>query len=231
MFKSFLDKAKEVAKNVDVDSVKKVANEARSTVQSKMKEHGVDEVIEKVKEEGKIIGKAVSNAANEVYKENEEVLEKPVGMASKAVKKVTKHSEEIKWAGGIVAGVVAPIPTLLATTAIFLLSEDEMTEEQKKESEELKKADAQFMTNSYIEVKVDTNQSDKSKIIEGKVLSGSFEGQTFEEIGVDKMKTLKSILETELKKDEEKELGELSPAKIKEMSDTILLVERWIKFQ
>ena len=87
------------------------------------------------------------------------------------------------------------------------------------------------MKNSYIEIKVDTNESDKSKIIVGKILSGSSKGQSFEEIGVEKMNTLKSILENDLKKDSKKDLGELSPAKIKEMTDTILLVERWVKFQ
>lgn len=230
MFKDILNKAKKKMEESEIDlgSVKSVANKARNTVQEKMKEHGVDEVVDKVKKEASVVSKAATTAATEIYKENEEFLEKPVGAISNTWEKVSKHSEELKWAGGIVVGIVAPIPTLIASTAYFLLSEEEMTEEQKEENEKLKKQEPMIVKNSYIEVRVDF----ESKQMEGLVLTGSMEGKSFEEIGVEKMESLSLLLKNTLKEDEEKEgLSDLSPAKIKEMEDTITLISRWVKYK
>lgn len=201
MLKNLLNKAKEKIDSVDLKSVEHYSKEAKKTVQSEMKKHGVDKVVTKVKKEAAIVGKAVSQAAEEVYADNKDTLEKPVTAVSGVVNKISKHSEEIKWAGGILAAIVMPVTTAVAGAAIFFLSEDEedLTEsqraEKKKIEEELKDKDVVSTSTSLVELVYDK----KSKQVYGKVLVGAQKDRSFEDIGLEDMKELRSQLDMENK--------------------------------
>lgn len=222
MFKNLLNKAKEKIIQTDVTALTDIANQARDKVQTKMKEHNIDEVVNKVKKEGSIISKAVSVAASELYKENEETLEKPVSIVTDAWGKVSKHSEEIKWAGGVVIGVAAPMTTLLASTAYFLLSEDD--EDTKKSTNKNKEKPPMIVKNSFVEVVVDF----KNKTMEGVVLKGSFADCSFDEVGYENLMNLSNILQKSIDQDIK---GLSLSDEQEEMKETIKLITRWLNLK
>lgn len=197
MFKNLINKAKEKIETVDLKSVESYTKNAKKTVQREMEKHGVDKVVDRVKKEANIVGKAVSQAAEEVYNENKETLEKPVNKVSGVVNKVSKHSEELKWAGGIIAAFAMPVTTAVAGAAIFLLSKDEedLTDEEKVKKEEIvseiKDSKAITTKTSLVEIVFDKEKNE----VHGRIISGSQEGKSFEEIGVEDMTELKSQLD------------------------------------
>lgn len=222
-FKKATDKATEVVKDlsntvsdvvskIDKDKVEELAQKSRKEVQSKMKEYGVDEKFEALKKESELIGDAISQSAKEVYKENEEILEKPVSKVSEVVEKIKEHREKIKWAGAVTAGVVAPVPTLIASSIFYLMSseeekdkkdilDDEINQDidtEKASQKEVVKETAKIMAqkeklpevmkteNEWITVNINL----KSKNAYGTINKGPFKGSSFQEMGVDNMKKL-----------------------------------------
>lgn len=213
--KNIIEKTKTFVSSIDKESVEKFAEKARKETQAKLKEYGVDEKIEELKKEGVIIKDSISKSATEVYKENEDLLEKPVAKASEVIKKITEHSTTIKWAGAITAGVVAPVPTLVASSLLYLLSSDEekekITEENKNMVGDVKesavvKSTAEMMKNKeilpekvvtkneWVEVTIDLS----NKTAFGILKKGNWKGTSFDQMGIDNMKDLANQLpETE----------------------------------
>lgn len=201
MFKNLLNKAKEKLDTVDLKSVEDYTKNAKKTVQEEMKKHGVDKVVDKVKKEASIVSQAVSAAAEEVYSENKETLEKPVEKVSGVVNKISEHSEELKWAGGIIAAIVMPVTTAVAGAAIFLLSEDDedLTEDEKKEKEKVKE---ELNGKTIVSTKtslVELIYNKETKEVYGKILVGKQTGRSFEEVGVADMQELSAQLDLENK--------------------------------
>lgn len=192
MFNDLLNKAKKAASSIELESVEEMTKKGKKAIRDKMKDYGVEEHIQKAKEEAKIFSDAVSESAKSVYEENKDVLEKPVSKVSGVVNKVSEHSDVIKWAGGILVGIAFPVTTAVAAGAFFLLSdnEDEVTDEQK---EELEKHDVIRSSTSLVEVII--NQKDRT--VFGKILTGKQKDRTFEEIGVEGMTELLSQLDVE----------------------------------
>lgn len=202
MFKDFMSKAKKKIDEIELDKVEVLAKKGKKVVRDKMKEHGVENYVNIAKEEAKIFSEAVSTSAKAVYEENKEILEKPVSMASDVKNKVSEYSEELKWAGGIAATFVMPVTTLVATTAIFILSDDDYDDSDlsDKEKEELEKHDVMKASSSMVEVVINK----KDNAVAGRIIAGSNKNKTFEEIGLDNMKELVALIPKLEINDEEK---------------------------
>lgn len=217
MFKNLLGKAKEKLDNVDLKSVEEYTKTAKKTVQDEMKKHGVDKVVDKVKKEASIVSQAVSAAAEEVYEENKETLEKPVSKVSGVVDKISEHSEELKWAGGIIAAIAMPVTTAVAGAAIFLLSEDDenLTDEEKTEKEKVKEVlDGKTVLSTKTSM-VELVYNKETKEVYGKILIGKQKDRSFEEVGLDNMKELSNQLDPENQ----------------EHKETLNLISGWIKWK
>lgn len=206
--KEMYKKAADFVTTIDKDKIEKFAEDSRQTIQTKLKDLGVDEKIEVVKKESSIIGDSISKSAQEVYKENEELLEKPVAKVTEVFSVIAKHSEKIKWAGAITAGVIAPVPTLVASSLFYLLSSDEEKENMKNsedkrqingvDEQELISSTAELMSkkealpekvitkNEYVEVTINIKQNSASGII----IKGGLKGSSFHELGIENMKNL-----------------------------------------
>lgn len=211
-FKKATEVVKDVVNKIDKDKVEELAQKSRKEVQSKMKEYGVDEKFEALKKESELIGDSISQGAKEVYKENEGILEKPVNKISEVIDKVKEHREKIKWAGAVTAGVVAPVPTLIASSIFYLMSseenkdkkdilDDEVNQDidtEKSYQKEVVKETAEIMAqkeelpevikteNEWITVNINL----KNKNAYGTINKGPFKGASFQEMGVDNMKKL-----------------------------------------
>lgn len=191
MFNDLMNKAKDLASNIDMQKAEEIAKKGKKAVRSQLKEHGVEDYIDRVKSETAIVKQAVVESAQAVYKENEELLEKPVGIVSDVVDKVSKHSDELKWAGGIAVAVVAPVTTAVASAAIFILSDDDIMPEEKKQV--IKDLDIIRSETELVEIIVDQ----KNSKIFGKIRSGKLKDKTFEELGEENMRELLSQLDVE----------------------------------
>ena len=220
IFNETKDKATKFVEDIDKEEMSKKADNLRKGFQDQLKKYNVDEKIEKVKKESVLISEAISEGAKEVYLENEELLKKPVDQVSKVIDKIAKHSTEIKWTGGIVAGVVAPVPTLVVSSLLFLLSSDEEQEKakEKRENDTIDDDVAESLeetlknkenmpenvstSNEWINFEINLSENTST----GTVLRGTFKDQTFETIGVKKMQELADILPDEEEAQEAKRL-------------------------
>lgn len=205
MFNNLLNKAKEKISNIELDKVEDIAKKGKKVVRDQMKEHGVEDYLNKAKEEVKVFSDAVSDSAKGVYEDNKETLEKPVGVVSSVADKVSKHSEELKWAGGIAIAIVAPVTTVVATTAMYLLSDDD------EEKKEVKETPVIRSSTSLVEIVVNK----ETRQIFGKVIAGKQKDRTFEEIGVENMKILMSKLDPN----------------DKDQAGTISLIKGWLNWK
>lgn len=186
-----LDKAKQIASDVDFKNLDNEAKKVKKVVRDKMKEHKIDEKIEKTKEETIKLSDKATNIAQKVYENNKDVLEKPVKAISDIVDKASEHETEIKWVGGIAISIVAPVTTLIAATTLYLISNDEeasdeVIEKAKKIEDDIKNGVVIKKESEWVTLYLNT----KERTVEGVIIKGEQRGQTFEDIGLENMKVL-----------------------------------------
>ncbi len=217
--KQIKEKASEMTKDIDRDSIEEYARTQKEKVNRAMDDSGLSAKIDVLKVESSKVASAISESAKEVYNENEELLQKPVAEISGLVDKASKHKETFKWIGGITAGIVAPVPTLVATTLIYMLSDDETKEKIDKDSENetIDGQNKKKVVSSMVEIlekkeeypektitetdKVSLEINLKEQTVNGTILMGENKGRSFEEIGTNGM----SILLGKLNKMESKD--------------------------
>lgn len=230
-FNKLIKKAKEL--NVD-----EIAKNTKKTIKQKMKENGIDQEIEKLKKGGQIISEAVKKSAKDVYAENKDTLERPVEIIDGVLKKVSPYKEHLKWTGVVAAGVVMPVSTLIASSVIYILSEDEedvLNKDDLKTKEEQEKKDTKNETIELLNQKepeviksnnslVSININLKTKEITGTVLIGKLKNKSFEEIGVEQMQKLNDSL-IDLKNNTSLNISE------KDIKETKMAINAWLKFK
>lgn len=208
LYKEASEKATKFVKKIDKESIEEFAENSRKNIQSKLQEYGVNEKIDVIKKESSVIGDSISQSAKEVYKENEEILEKPVAKVNEVISAISKHTSKIKWAGAITAGVVAPVPTLVASSLFYLLSSEDEKEKRETQTSDRKidgvsekeviESTAKMLEkkeslpekiqaeNEWVKVTLDV----KNNVAYGTVMKGHLKGTSFNNLGVDAMKSL-----------------------------------------
>ena len=224
-FKKTIKKVKKEVKNLKVE---KITKQTKKIVQEKLKSSGMKKEIENIKKEGDIISKAVKKTASEFYEDNKEQLEQPVEILTETFKKLSPYKDHLKWTGIVVAGITMPISTIVASSVIYLLSEDDTKDKKKKEKnteiyESIKKETNCLLTEEDIpEILVTKNSlvtmeiNLKEKTVSGVINTGRFKGKTLDEIGIENVKGLLEIPDI-FKEEEAKE--------------TKTLINEWLKYK
>lgn len=173
---------KKTKDSIEKIDVKKIRNDSRSKIQEHLKSSGLDQNIKSAQNKYKELEAIAIKKSNEFYKENEDKLEKPISTISNALNKVSEHKEPLKWAGAIISGIVAPVPTLIASSILFMISSDDEATENIP--------DVVRTENEWISLLINSKENTTAGIVK----KGSFKGKSFDEIGVKNMKILASKL-------------------------------------